>query len=306
MVIKMKSKGIFWGVFFITLGIFFLLENTVNFVIVYPFWKFWPILLILWGLGLVIKLEIVRKIFSGINAFLLVLIIFSLFNQGHYFFGHRSIEYSKDGFRENASFLYEKNSDSTKTASLTIKSGLCFVNICDPDTANLISVFAKNGEHYSLSRRDEGTNSDLDLSLSENRVNFPRDNTLDVLLNSKPKWDLDVQVGVATVNLDLSKFDIRNLAINSGVTKLNLKMGSISDSARVNVETGLSSIYIELPEDAGCKLEGDIALSSKHIEGLDKIDKRHYETKSFESAKKKIFIHLNVGLSSVHIKKAGW
>ncbi|MDP4116582.1 MAG: DUF5668 domain-containing protein [Bacteroidota bacterium] len=302
----MKSKGIFWGVFFVALGVFFLLENTINFIIVYPFWKFWPVILILWGVGLVIKLDIVKKIISGINALLLVLILFSLFNQGHYFFRHRSIEYSRDDFRNKSSLLYEKGSDSIKTASLIIKSGLCFTNISEPDTVNLISVFAQNGEHYSLNRRDEGTNTDLDLSLSENRVSFPRDNTLDILLNKNPKWDLDVQVGVATVNLDLTKFNIRDLSVNSGVTKLNLKMGSISDSSKVDIETGLSSIYIEIPQDVACKVEGDIALSSKHIEGLEKISKNHYESKSFESAKKKIYIHLNVGLSSVHIKQAEW
>lgn len=300
----MKSKGIFWGVFFLTLGVLFLLESTTSFAIVYPFWKFWPILLILWGVSLIVKLELLKKITALINAVLFVLIIFSLYNQGQVLLKDTSTGYSRGDFRNKTAAFFEKSSDSIQTATFTLKSGLCIANISDVDTLNLVSVFAKNGEHYSLDRQDTGKNSELELSLSDNKINFPKDNILNIMLKREVQWNLDIQVGVSNINLDLTKFNIRDITINSGVTKVNLKMGSISDSSNIDIETGLSTINLELPSEVGCRLIGDIELSSKNIVGLNKIRKNYYETESFENAKKKIYINMKVGLSSINIKRA--
>ncbi|MBI5323909.1 MAG: hypothetical protein HZB41_01280, partial [Ignavibacteriae bacterium] len=76
---NIKTKSIFWGVFLIFLGIFFLMNelNMWNYdlsVIQY----FWPLLLVIWGISILKIPGIAKKILASLAAILLALFIMSL------------------------------------------------------------------------------------------------------------------------------------------------------------------------------------------------------------------------------------
>ena len=128
-------------------------------------------------------------------------------------------------------------------------------------------------------------------------------NKLDIELNENPIWDMKLDIGAAKASIDLTKFKVKNLDLNTGATQVFLKLGDDYENTNVDVEMGAASLEIYIPKDSGCKVTGKMFLISKDLEGFSKIRKRHYETKNYETASNKIDIDIQGGVSSLEIKR---
>ena len=73
----MKSSSIFWGVFFVSLGALLLLNQfeAIN-ADLGGIVRFWPVLIILFGVSLLNLPDIAKKIVSGAAGLFLALLIF--------------------------------------------------------------------------------------------------------------------------------------------------------------------------------------------------------------------------------------
>jgi hypothetical protein len=69
------------------------------------------------------------------------------------------------------------------------------------------------------------------------------------------------------------------------------------------VNAGASSIRIEVPESAGCRVRVEAPLSGKRLPGFEKVGKGEYETENFSSAEKKISLLLHAGVSSIRVTR---
>ncbi len=67
------------------------------------------------------------------------------------------------------------------------------------------------------------------------------------------------------------------------------------------IEMGASKIRIYVPENSGCRLEGDMVLMARDLDGLKKIDSELYETPNYEYAQKRVSMRINGGVSSFKI-----
>ncbi len=48
--VKKKDDGGAWGIILVALGVIFLLQSVFDIEIFREIWKFWPVILIVWGL----------------------------------------------------------------------------------------------------------------------------------------------------------------------------------------------------------------------------------------------------------------
>lgn len=48
--VKKKDDSTAWGIILVSLGVIFLLQSVFDIEIFREIWKFWPVLLIVWGL----------------------------------------------------------------------------------------------------------------------------------------------------------------------------------------------------------------------------------------------------------------
>jgi hypothetical protein len=129
------------------------------------------------------------------------------------------------------------------------------------------------------------------------------DNEAIVRLNALPSWDMDVEVGAAKVDFDLSSFNVRHLRLSCGAATVRLKIGSRAEEADLRVNAGASSIHIEIPQTAGCEIRVDAPLSSKHFDGFSKVRSGLYRTPNYESAARKIMLSVDSGVSSVRVDR---
>src|SRR5690606_31090229 len=147
----MKNKHLFWGFLFLTLGSLILINNFTQIDFEINLWKIWPLFLILLGIGLLIKNEIIRGIVFSLTAIVLGAAIFSSFKTG---WGHFRNETKiningisiDDSNEDNEKKVFEEEfNEEIKFASLNLiaKAGLFKIG----DTTNNLFKAVTSGHH---------------------------------------------------------------------------------------------------------------------------------------------------------------
>jgi hypothetical protein len=304
----MKTSHIFWGVFFIAIGGLVLLGNLTDLQFTWhSAWKFWPMVLVLIGISILVKNQIGKGIVAGVAALVLALTIYaSISATTNLIDDDFEIHFGDEAAVFDTTYFSQEYSDSIKTAKLQFSGGAGGFKMLIP-TDKLID-FKTEGlkENYKLSRNDFGSHSDLDFEMKSTKVKLGNNsykNSVEMSLNANPEWELFFDVGASSLDLDLTPYKISKLDIDMGAAAMNVKFGTLADITRCTIDAGASDMDILIPDSVGCEINSDDALSSKHYEGFKKINHNLYRTENFDTATKKIFIEIDCGVSSIDVKK---
>ncbi len=305
----MKTKQLFWGVLLIALGVLIFLNNIgqLNWE-----WdeliKLWPLFFVLWGISLMTKNLVVKRILISLTSVALALSIFASYKTATGFTqdivwdnGHVFIE-NGDSVNEYSELYFSKY----KTAKLKFHAGAGAIVIADT-TSKLIYARTKGyNDEFDLNISKYDNEADVDFRMAKTRFSFNNINSknkIEINLNPSPVWDLDIDVGAASLDLDLSKFIINNVKIEMGAASLHARLGNLSKETHFEVDAGASSINISIPENSGCEIDADVTLSSKDFKGFRKITSSVYRTDNFDNAVKKIYLNIKSGVSSVKVSR---
>jgi hypothetical protein len=298
----MKSGQIFWGVFFLALGalIFLVRYDVLN--IYWSFaWDLWPLIFIFWGLIVIAKNSKIKPFITALFGLLLAVIIFGVirnFSIGEIYFDDTD-NYEVRKYSQNFS-------DSSQYANLEVNGGVGAFLI-KRSTDNLIDGMAKGPiSDYKFKTRFNDSTAWVDCYLDEDNVQVfltKIKNILELKLNEAPIWNLEFNLGAAKTSLDLSKFKIRNISLNSGASSTKIKLGDKYNYTNINVDMGAASLEVDLPEESGCKITGDMVLVLKHLHGFQKMESGYYITDNYEEAENKVTIDVNSGLSSFTVNR---
>ncbi len=296
----MKSGQLFWGFFLLTFGSLFLLVKYDVIVSSFDFiWDLWPLIFVFWGALVIFKQTMGRPIINGVFGVFLAILVFGLFNN---LFGGFNIEFDEnDGFSESYNQKYDP---AIKVANLQIDAGAGFFTIKDT-TSNLVDAKAKGilGE-YDFSSEQTDSIANIDFHMHTRNFNFFRNkirNHLNIRLNPNVAWDFDINLGASKSKFDLSQFDVRYLSLETGATSTKIKFGDKSEETKVDIKMGAASLTLEIPKNVGAEINSDMALIAKDFDGFSKKSDGYYATDNFESAKKKIRINVEGGVSTFNI-----
>ncbi len=158
----------------------------------------------------------------------------------------------------------------------------------------------------------------VDLGLGEGRLDFT-----DLRVR-----DLKLHCGLSDVNVifrDKNQDNMRNMVIETGLGSVNVKGlsyanmerfnvecglgttelvfdGSLSQDIRGKIEVGLGSVIIEVPDNVAVEVRSQSSfLSSLNLHGFDRISENLYRSGNWETANKRIYLEIEVGLGSVDI-----
>jgi hypothetical protein len=308
----MKTKHLFWGFLFITIGVLILINNLspIN-IYWFNLWEFWPLFLILVGVSLLIKQEVLKTILISLTGIVLGVAIFSTLKTGWGFFQNDVIVNIRDeiNIRDKnleTNIFEEKFNENLKYATLRFEAGAGSFKIADT-TSLLFSAITKSyNNNYNLTRFDDGEN--VKLHFENEREGFfifrgKNKNIANISLNTTPVWKMDFDLGAAATEFDLKPFKVEDLDIDIGAASLKIVLGDLLDSAKVNIDAGASSVEISIPENVGCEINADIVLSKRRLEGFNKTGDNLYRTENFDASTKKIYMDIDTGVSSVKIKR---
>jgi hypothetical protein len=91
--------------------------------------------------------------------------------------------------------------------------------------------------------------------------------------------------------------------IESGAASIRLRLGDRAEQCDVSINSGASSIRVEIPESVGCRVEVRAPLSSKKFHGFQKYSRNEYRTEGYETSERKVFISFDVGVSALTIQR---
>jgi hypothetical protein len=312
----MKTEKIIWGLIFIFVGTVFMLDNfdVINFYWG-SVWRFWPIIFILIGVNMLLSRFANRTtgpILAGVITLLVLAFIGyqgSIPREGR---GWLHVEFDNDKRSRNADWnsvnTFNEPYTDSKSASLTVKGGATVYTLTD-STSSLFQADVK--EPYGGYTLEKTSLDSVDVLEFRKRDKKGRGFKMDdfesnqtrLRLNSKPVWDITVEMGAGETNFDLEQFRVRSLIFEGGAASFRAKIGSREPLTKVSVATGVASVEIEVPEASGCRIVVDSGLSSKDFSGFKKQADGTYQTSNYETAANKIDISLKGGLSSFEVKK---
>ncbi len=307
----MKHGNIFWGVTLITIGFLFLFDKLEIIYFEWSIlWRLWPVLLILWGVAIMPLNGIVKTILALLVAALTIGFYYQKTKTGDFDKPNRSIQFFHHNDRNDDDTRFEDQTfsetmpDSIRFAKLSLDAAAGSFSL-DGTCAELFQ-FSKEGHSVKYSYRMEEMGDLVSININqETDVHIGKNNRNNVsfLLNPEPIWDFDFDIGAADFRFDMRNFKVRDLKLDGGAASIDLKIGDLNESTNINISAAASSIDISVPEKAGCRIEGSSVLSSRDLDGFDKIEKGVYETPGYESASQQITINIDAAVSSFTVKR---
>jgi hypothetical protein len=297
----MKSGRIFWGVFFVLVGLFFLADRYDLFTIGWDhLWQFWPLVLISIGAAILLRGSRYKWIPLVIGAACLAILVASIFS-----FSWVGGEWETHRDAREQSFRIPL-SDTLANASLSFEGGAGSLEVSDGDSMFFEATTHASFGEYTFDYDSSGGRRDIRVSFEGSHKGWrlgKLDNYAILKLHPVPSWDLDLNLGASNIDIDFSRLAVERLNLNTGAARAKIRMGSRADDAQVDVNAGASSITIRVPEKSGCEIQVDAPLSSKHFRGFTKVGDGDYETDNYSSAEKKISIRIHAGVSSIKVER---
>jgi hypothetical protein len=312
----MKYRHLFWGLILIAIGMLFILNNLgiVHFSW-FSFWRLWPVILLFWGITLLPVKDMVKYVLLGVVLVSMFFVINRLPEGRPWYWNFKHPDHS---FRWE--WDDEKN-DSTITTSSDQNLSVPFDSLAkrgilklDAAAGNFIIKgttpeflsFVKSGDigNYELTTNDIHGDKKITLKMQEgtSRHNI-RKNEVNIRLNSKPAWNLDMSIGAAAVDFDLSDYRIDSANFEAGATSMVVRLGDKNPRTFVEFNAGASSLHIDVPKTAGCQVTSESFLVSKTLEGFENKGNHVYQTSNFKENKTKIYITIKTAISSIDVSR---
>jgi hypothetical protein len=332
-----NSRGIVWGGLLVLMGIYWLLRNMdlihIDWQRVLPFW---PVLLILAGVVLVTTRS-GQGASGGLVALLITLAVFGgIMNRTDRAFGrddrynwnfgwndkddndrdannrhkdraYRNERRNKGEKSVNGSYQYEME-DFIQKATFNLEAGAGSFTV-DGNTAWLFEATTRSSivgfvSNTSTNRLDNSATVNLKMEdgnviINDNKIS----NEATIHLNENPVWNIDLGIGAGKGHFDFSNYKVEKLKVSTGVADMNIRLSDKTPVTNVDIEAGVASVTLEIPNSAGCEMQMEGAMNSKSFDGLEKINNGLYRSPGFDQAAEKIRIRYEGGLTSFKIKR---
>jgi len=317
----MNQFRFLFGFFFITIGSLLLAHNFYPFFVFESVWRLWPLILLLLGISSLVKQVTVKKILmSGIGLIAGIII----FSDGD----HKGIVIDSDSdekvseIRDSISVPYDPALSDTTYLSISAGAASIDIGLNGDSSLMLIQRQAEVFENDSeinggnLDENNAGSSFSIDHKIRDgiNRVDLEFGGNLTlfgnqklkkalVLLNPRALWNIDIDGGATSMNADLSALRIATLNLEVGASSVSLRLGAIQDSSFYHIEGGAAKFFIEIPEDAGCRITQESGLSKHDFPNFIKKADNVYESPNYATSTKKIILDIQTGVSSVAVQR---
>lgn len=293
----MKQSNIFWGILIIGIGVYLFLDSfnlvTWNFEFLTPFWSF---ALILWGLTFFNFPKIVKNIITPVLSIFIILLLIG-FAQKSWFcdtnwnnFHFQNKHWQIDEQSLSQYYYSEPLNDSIQTGTLYLDLGAADIHIADcADSLVKIKALSENGDYYCNIIDNQ---AHVHYSSADDTDDWAN-RKANILLNSNKAWELNVSAGAGNLFCDLSKNKIKSVHLESGASKAYFKLSNLVDTVKVNIESGVSQIKLEIPKEYNCITSQNQVLSS--ITSYEK------DKKASKNMKKVVYLDFSGALSNLNV-----
>lgn len=297
-----KNKGFsITAVFLILLGVIFLLNNfgVLSWNLWQNVWKFWPVLLILFGVEIVLGRASSPKSFGLLLVLIFLVPIVLVLNPltGNPL-ARKSIQFQEPlGNLTKAEFNFRLPS-----ANLNFKAA-------DANSTDLLKAKINYSQILPKPKLTENRHfGEVSYTIDqENLKNLPFSNNIGNSGEVKLSWaiplDLAVKSSTGVYKLDLKGLRVVNLDIQTtagGITILFAK----DFSTKVFLKTEASVVSLNIPKEVGSKLTLNSKIKTLNIDqtSFKKVSGNTYQSNNFDQQQNKVQIEITGAASTISVK----
>ncbi len=290
---------VFWGLSFIVVGGLVLADNfnivNVNWG---NLWRLWPLMIISAGLSILTFRNWIWRVIS------IILVILSMGAITWVAIGG----YSYDDSLRMASSITDQITNEVKQAEININAGASTLQVNSEiqntiARATLESNYATLSESSSLAGDIQKVNMSMNVKGDEYWWAGDMRSIFKVYINRSLPIKLNVDTGASSTDIDMSKARLSSISVKTGASSLVVKLGDLMNSTSVKIDSGVSSIKIQIPKDSGVQLDLQSGLTSNNLADLQKSSSGLYESSNYSNANKKVNIISKIGVSSFTIER---
>jgi hypothetical protein len=292
----MRNKNLVPGLVLVTIGLLWLLSNLG-----FPTWFFWRGLFRLWPVFLVAAgINIIFRGKPVINALVWLLALALVVGYGLVGYQWRDSSLAPKG----SEFKLE-NRAGTKRANLNIKAAAINTRI-DSDTDMLFEGIIPDLGTFCNAEFTEN-DSVVNVYITQQRdtvpINIKKEYRCNLSLGRSLPWALDIDVGAANGNLDLTKIAVDSLRLRMGAGNIRVALSDLSEKANLDIKTGAANLELIVPQHAGVsiRLKGAVAHSNLGELGWNMSD-GSYVSPEYHLANGRIDIDLDIGVGRFNVR----
>lgn len=319
-----------WAAFLILVGIMFLLNTTG--VVGWGIWiyviRFWPVLVILIGIRIILGNSLLARILGMLFTIALTVGVFGI---SYMQFTEKEIPFVPEKVNEwvlkggSGMFNLQQEivEESEKVSgyeykdiverSLGIDVGACKFSVSEDDMDEYITMDSKFPKNYTapkLEHREE--NGILNLSVtgasSKSFYLFYDESQYDIKLGQLTlPTNLDIKLGAGSGDITLDSIPVKDFWAEVGAGKLDASFTTDSiPSGEVRLSVGAGKMNLTVPTRVGYVLEYDLGVGSistdgKEISGVSG-GRGKYTSSNYSSSDMKLNIYISVGVGSFNIE----
>lgn len=265
-------------------------------------WRFWPVILILLGLRILLPRS---RIFSWIILALAVGFFALIISAPP---AVRNWTMIPDGDNSRSTQLVSSDLGTTKSLKLELNYGAAEVNIRPLDESSTKLYEANFANAVDIDKRVTTSGDVTSVRLDERGHMMMSSGSIErqvtLYLSRKVPLELKLDIGGAKFTADLSDLQLTRLVLDGGASTANIKFGRLVDRVAADINAGAASLTLRVPEDVGTQIRYDGVFSSQNFEaaGLQKAEDT-YTTPDFTSVTKQIKFNLDTGASTIKLER---
>ena len=286
------------GIFLLFLGIVFLLQtlNVLPWSLWGNLWRFWPVLIIVTGLNILL-----RRYNPWLVSVLILLLLFACL-------GIAIWQYGSSSPAGETTKSYSEPLGSLEHAQIQINftAGSLTMDGLPASSPNLVE--ADSGTKNGNMRADfRGQGSEGTLHLSTERVNRrfwnEAETNWEVGVTRNIPLTIDIKSAASNIHLDLSKLAVTELQMDIDAGNYRVNMPSSAGTTRAYIKADVANIEVSIPDGVAAKLKVDADLSAFEMDE-NRFPRKgdYYVSPDFESAENRVELELECDIGRVQVK----
>lgn len=211
----------------------------------------------------------------------------------------RRIDYYVDhDVKRNICYI-DMNSECKKSNSIDTEDNLWFITLSDKYPIEIDMSIGACDADFDLGGLPL-TDLKMDIGAASGKIDFSKPNPERVT-------EINLEAGASSLNMsNIGNANFEEFIFSGGAGSFDFDFrGEYKDDAEINIEVGLGSMDLILPEDVAVRIEteDDNWLSSVDIHGRNVRETRDgiYESDDYDEADVRIILNIEVGLGSIDI-----
>lgn len=297
------ARGITGAIILIGLGVAFLLQNLgVAGFDWFSLLRYWPALLILFGLDLLLGRSLVGSLLVALVAIVVVggvLFLASTDTPSPTMLSGRSITRDVESYDLG---------DDVETLTVDLNIGAASVNL-DADASTGLAVEGNYSTDEDLvletGYTESGSRAELDIRQERadggNWVGGAVVGDINLSLPGDVPVDLNINAGASDLNLDLTGMQLNSLTIDGGVGTIDLQLPEQGDFD-VRINGGIGTVTVHVPESLEAQATVDGLTSRDFPARFREVSDGVWATAGYDTAEHRALLDIDTGIGTVNIR----